>query len=468
MTATSPAPPAVEPGLDVRTPPFTILRDAGLPAPRGDAVRFLEGNLPPFLRPGERDLFAACAAGVHPARNDDPAWMGREAVFLPGHDPAAGAVGVDLWVPPELVRRAPAGVHLRLAGVDLGRAEVREGRQRVEVNLPAEVRALPPGSPLVLRLSWDRTFRPADEGTSGDVRELSAILVGAGLVDDRGYPLPDVPRPAPEGGLSRVTPALHGTCTVCGSTGGFFRTPGLPVTEDFRCPACGSFARWRMLARGLLLFLAGRGWAATSVASLRDGPRGEPVRILDTCSSWPPAGLLRGVPGIDLFVAEYDPDTPPGAPLGPGVRCEDLERLSFPAASLDLVLAGDVLEHVRLYRRALAEIFRVLRPGGEFLFTVPFIEGDPAAREHVVFREVTDPENPARDRDLREPTYHEDTRGGGSLVYRIYARDLLLEELRRQGFVVAFERRTVPGLALPDQALFRAVKPGVPGPGGRT
>jgi SAM-dependent methyltransferase len=54
-----------------------------------------------------------------------------------------------------------------------------------------------------------------------------------------------------------------------------------------------------------------------------------------------------------------------------GVQRADVCALPFRDASFDLVLATDVLEHVRDEARALAEIHRVLRPGGALVATVP-------------------------------------------------------------------------------------------------
>jgi SAM-dependent methyltransferase len=49
----------------------------------------------------------------------------------------------------------------------------------------------------------------------------------------------------------------------------------------------------------------------------------------------------------------------------------DVCNLPFVDASLDLVLATDIIEHVEDDRRALSEIARVLVPGGNALITVP-------------------------------------------------------------------------------------------------
>ena len=55
---------------------------------------------------------------------------------------------------------------------------------------------------------------------------------------------------------------------------------------------------------------------------------------------------------------------------GPVVRA-DLTELPFPAQSFDAVVLGEVLEHVEDDRAALAEVHRVLRPGGTLALSVP-------------------------------------------------------------------------------------------------
>jgi SAM-dependent methyltransferase len=56
------------------------------------------------------------------------------------------------------------------------------------------------------------------------------------------------------------------------------------------------------------------------------------------------------------------------------VRPGDICDLPFEDASLDLVLATDIIEHVEDDGRALSEIARVLVPGGHALITVPAFE----------------------------------------------------------------------------------------------
>jgi SAM-dependent methyltransferase len=54
-----------------------------------------------------------------------------------------------------------------------------------------------------------------------------------------------------------------------------------------------------------------------------------------------------------------------------GVARADLRALPVPDASIDRVIASEVLEHIADDRTAIAEIARVLRPGGRVAVTVP-------------------------------------------------------------------------------------------------
>lgn len=55
-----------------------------------------------------------------------------------------------------------------------------------------------------------------------------------------------------------------------------------------------------------------------------------------------------------------------------GIRHEDVTKLSFPSASLDLLVSNDVFEHVPNPEMAFKECARVLRTGGQMFATIPF------------------------------------------------------------------------------------------------
>ena len=58
--------------------------------------------------------------------------------------------------------------------------------------------------------------------------------------------------------------------------------------------------------------------------------------------------------------------------LGIETRWADLDQpLEFPDESFDVVVAGELLEHLRDPQRVVAEIHRVLRPGGTLVASVP-------------------------------------------------------------------------------------------------
>jgi SAM-dependent methyltransferase len=58
--------------------------------------------------------------------------------------------------------------------------------------------------------------------------------------------------------------------------------------------------------------------------------------------------------------------------LGIDTRWADLDdALPFEATTFDVVVAGELLEHLRDPRRVVSEVLRVLRPGGTFVGSVP-------------------------------------------------------------------------------------------------
>jgi SAM-dependent methyltransferase len=128
-----------------------------------------------------------------------------------------------------------------------------------------------------------------------------------------------------------------------------------------------------------------------------------------------------------LTVSELFDDVPAGG-FKNGVQCQDVQRLTYAAASFDLVTSTEVFEHVPDDAAAFREIRRVLRADGLLVFTVPLDVTAPT-RERAVVRDgvlvhlVTPPE------------YHGDRlRGRGRvLAFRTYGLDIL-ERLAAAGF----------------------------------
>lgn len=103
---------------------------------------------------------------------------------------------------------------------------------------------------------------------------------------------------------------------------------------------------------------------------------------------------LLALPGLEMLI-ELDLSVLPGLdPADPRRRwlAASITRLPLADASVDLLLASEVLEHVVDDRRAIAEIRRVLAPHGWALVTVPTPPAvpDPAhVREGYAPRELT-------------------------------------------------------------------------------
>lgn len=68
----------------------------------------------------------------------------------------------------------------------------------------------------------------------------------------------------------------------------------------------------------------------------------------------------------------------------------DILDNGLPSFSYDLALCIEVLEHITDYRKALTEMFRVLKPGGAFVLTVPNALLDLGAPYHVNFWQQDD------------------------------------------------------------------------------
>lgn len=111
----------------------------------------------------------------------------------------------------------------------------------------------------------------------------------------------------------------------------------------------------------------------------------------------------------------YRPDLERGSVRADGARVEDITNLTFSDASLDLIVSSDVLEHVPDATAAFRESFRVLRPGGAHVFTVPF--------EPLTIRRATIEDGQLR--HFAEPEYHSDPLDPkGILAFWHYGPDL--------------------------------------------
>lgn len=218
----------------------------------------------------------------------------------------------------------------------------------------------------------------------------------------------------------------HGLCSCCGHVGAYNIEPRA-LRETFQCASCQASLRYRNQADALL---TAYGVDERSIAELVQSPAFRSLSIYEPGISGPFRPFFSPLPAYTP--SYYWPDVDPGQTRD-GVRCENLEALTFADASFDLVISSDIFEHVRRPFLAFREIHRILRPGGRHIFTVPMNwPFDPATIQRV---DVSH----AEDRNLLPAVYHGSPLDpAGSLVYNDFGMDLPFR-LTSLGFQVLVE-----------------------------
>ncbi|MEM5364718.1 methyltransferase domain-containing protein [Paraburkholderia azotifigens] len=237
---------------------------------------------------------------------------------------------------------------------------------------------------------------------------------------------------------------LKGVCPVCGNHATFSG-----FTENLResgaCSLCGSSNRQRQMA-----LLIRRRFNLAPV-----GPIWFPKAF--SFFSAEANGVLHGRLAMNAgyVCSEYFGDTYTSGEIINGVRHEDLQKLSFAGDTLDLVLSSDILEHMPAPYDAHREVFRVLKPGGRHLFTVPFYPLDVKDDVRAVI------EN-GEIKYLAEKLYHGDPvrPGEGILVWTIFGVEMM-RKLEAIGFEVHAWNLYEPenGIIGNCNTIFEAAKP---------
>ena len=135
-------------------------------------------------------------------------------------------------------------------------------------------------------------------------------------------------------------------CPCCGRTWSAFAPDW--NRPNALCPYCGSHERHR----ALWLYLRDR---------MDLG--GEPLKLLHFAPEFALRGRIETLPAIEYVTADLDP-------AGVDVQV-DITGMPFEDRAFDAILCSHVLEHVEDDRAAMAELARVLRPGGWLLVLVP-------------------------------------------------------------------------------------------------
>ena len=230
-------------------------------------------------------------------------------------------------------------------------------------------------------------------------------------------------------------------CPICGwrfrrmRPGGFDypvlkekRVVGASYHRDEVCPRCLSNSRER------LLFLYLR---------TRSDFFSEPKQLLHLA---PEPNLLKTfqeASNIKYITADlYEPNV---------MACIDVMQMPFQNDHFDVVICNHVLEHVSNDTRAMAELYRVLRPGGWAIMQVP-----------IALAIETTIEDATATTEQRRIEVH-----GQRDHVRLYSQDDYVERLKSTGFIVVIEEfvRTLAAAdalryaLTPDEVIFVGHKP---------
>jgi SAM-dependent methyltransferase len=145
----------------------------------------------------------------------------------------------------------------------------------------------------------------------------------------------------------------QGYCSICDS-------PTLFVQHDnwlrdfYHCQKCYSIPRQRAIAIVLNKFFPD--WKSLKIHE--SSPGGPSSKMIEKhCSEYTPTQFFQDIP-----LGEFKD----------GIRCENLEQMTFEDNSFDLLISQDVFEHVMNPADAFKEIGRTLKLGGAHVFTIPW------------------------------------------------------------------------------------------------
>lgn len=216
--------------------------------------------------------------------------------------------------------------------------------------------------------------------------------------------------------------SIPGFCPICGHFTKMIEW-GSNLRETGLCENCHSINRHRQIAYVLCASL--NEWHGTIYHSINSNKQLSELSIYHTQTTGPIHDYLSRYEGYvcsEYFGEEYSPGE-----LVNGLRHEDLTGLSFPSETFDIILSSEVFEHIPKPYSAHEEVFRVLKPGGRHIFTVPF-------HQTLFSDDIRAVSAEGEPNFLKPPIYHFDPlRPEGVLVYTIFSIQML-SELENIGF----------------------------------
>jgi SAM-dependent methyltransferase len=188
-------------------------------------------------------------------------------------------------------------------------------------------------------------------------------------------------------------------CPCCNSSSARFLPFGVIPRPNAMCPSCHSLERHR----ALWLYLHEK----TNLFS-------EKLAVLHFAPEEAFRGALSALPNLKYFTADID--------ASQAMLAVDITDIPFEADRFDVILCNHVLEHVPNDRQAMAELYRVLKPGGWAILQSPV-----DAQRDRTFEDPT----------VKSPQEREQLFGQKDHV-RVYGRDYTAR-LESAGFAVTVD-----------------------------
>ena len=214
-----------------------------------------------------------------------------------------------------------------------------------------------------------------------------------------------------------------GHCAVCGNIGEFVKN-NPSFREGYQCSSCKASLRYRGQAESIIkTFAPDQGLNLIELANKKSF---QEKNIYEPGVIGPFRNLFSS---FKTYTNSFYWDDIPLGEKKDGVQCQSLEALTFADNQFDLIITSDIMEHVRRPWVAFADIYRVLKPGGSHIFTIPLQLPMPSVTKYRV--------DTSTDEDIyiEEPHYHGNGIGGRSLVYTDFGADII-EQLTDIGYSV--------------------------------
>lgn len=159
------------------------------------------------------------------------------------------------------------------------------------------------------------------------------------------------------------------TCPCCNKSYASFASYGYKTRPNALCRWCLSLERHR----GLWLYIHQR----TNLLK-------EQLKVLHFAPEHQFQMLLKNAPNLDYTSADLDMPT--------AMLKMDITNITFDDNTFDVIICNHVLEHVPDDRKAMSELYRVLKPGGWAILQTP-MSNSPLTEEDL---SITDPKERER------------------------------------------------------------------------